>query len=79
MFILRGFESVAENNLSALVHFLRTSQPERLARVCTYKSGTIIHAGASVSIPCRVEGCIVDQRKTVVFEPNVHSNCALLN
>ena len=31
----QGFESVAENNLSALVHFLKTSEPERLARVCT--------------------------------------------
>ena len=66
-----GFGEVSEDNLSALVNFLKTTEPERLAQVHTYKSGATIHAGKTVSIPCKVDGFVVEQRTTVVFEPSV--------
>ena len=53
------------------MNFLRTSEPERLARVFTYKSGAMFRAGTSISIPCKLQSCVVDQTTAVVFEPSI--------
>ena len=53
------------------MNFFRTSEPERLARVFTYKSGAMFRAGTSISIPCKLQSCVVDQTTAVVSEPSI--------
>ena len=67
----KGFTGITDEKMNALINFLKTEEPGELARVTTYKSGSLIRAGASISIPCRVENCQVEKRTPVIFEPTV--------
>ena len=66
-----AFDDVSGGAIEALVAFLNTERQERLGKVVTYKYGALIPANSSLSIPCRVDGCIIDRRMPVVFEPTV--------
>ena len=66
----KSFKDIDDEKIKALVSFLETQEPRRLATVTTYKQGAIIRKNSEISIPCKVQGCTVDRRLPVVFEPN---------
>ena len=48
---------------------MKTREPSRLAKVMTYKSGALIRVRSNISIPCRLDGEMVDKRTPALFEP----------
>ena len=68
-----SFDGISEDNVIALVNFLRAYEPRRLAKVFTYKQGALIRAKSSISIPCKVD-CAVTRRTPVLFEPSLDTS-----
>ena len=66
------FQELPDESVSALINFLQTQEPRRLARVITYKQGATIRANSSISVPCKVVGCRIDRRMPVLFEPTLN-------
>lgn len=64
----RGFPTLNNDKIHALVNFLQAEDAKSFVRVTTYKQGALIRAHSSISIPCRIEDCHVDRRTPVIFE-----------
>ena len=66
----QNFPSLSEENVECFVNLIRgLDDSECLAQVTTYKEGPVIRAGASISIPCKIDGFVADKRIPCLFEP----------
>ena len=64
-----AFQHLTEAQTEALVNCLLKKDTHAFATVTTFKNAVVVKAGASISIPCRVDGPKADQRIPALFEP----------
>ena len=57
--------------ISALLATLQTVNAKELSSVTVLKSGTVLKAGSTQTVTCKIKSVVVNERTPVVFEPEV--------
>ena len=63
------FPTLNVNTVNAVVKTLRADDLHKISKVKLHKFDSIIKAGASISLPCRISQVILDRQSPVLLEP----------
>ena len=68
------FAKLSRPAVYSLMSLLRESCCTNLSSVRTVKTGTMIRAGATISIPCKIDSVMIERKTAVLFEPTLEAH-----
>ena len=67
--LLKDFPGLEEESMAAVVSILQDEEPAKISSVRLHKFAATIKAGASISVPCRIEQVYMERKSPMLLEP----------
>lgn len=67
--LVKTFPHLSKESAEVVLNILQTSDREKVSSVKLHKFDSVIRAGASISVPCRIANVLLDRKSPVLFEP----------
>ena len=64
-----SFPTLGEKTADAVIKTLMTTDAHKISKVKLHKFDSMIKAGASISLPCRISQVVLNRQSPVLFEP----------
>ena len=65
----QSFPTLGEKTVDAVIKTLMTTDTHKISKVKLHKFDSMIKAGASISLPCRISQVVLSRQSPVLFEP----------